>query len=456
MSPRSKELRTLIGLSIPLVLTHLGSMLMGVVDTVMVGHLDTASALAAAALANVWISGTSLAAMGILFGLDPVVTQAHGAGEGERAGRALQGGALIAVFLGLFISFLWTRTESVLLTFGQDPELAKIAGHYTRVQAYSVPFFLLFTALRQYLQGRRILAPALWVALLANIFNALMNWALIWGHLGLPAMGLDGAGVASGLTRLFMFAALLVLVWRARLHHGAWVPWSLRALHPDSWGPTLRYGAAVSLHLSLEIWAFSYSTLMAGKLGAVSTAAHSVVMNVASLTFMIPLGISSAAVTRVGNLIGAQRHDRAQTASWVAMGMGAGAMACCGLAILLLRDSLPQLYTGQADVVLACAAILPIAAAFQIFDGTQVVGSGILRGTGRTLPAAGLNLVGYWVFAIPLAHWMAFEREMGLAGIWWGLAIALALVAAGMLVCVHFIGPARNRKRVLDEFSSDA
>ncbi|MDP6384851.1 MAG: MATE family efflux transporter, partial [Planctomycetota bacterium] len=240
MSPRRRELRTLTGLAVPLVLTHLGSMLMGAVDTAMVGRLNDAPILAAAALANVWISGTSLAAMGILFGLDPVVTQAHGAGKGEQAGRALQGGLVIAILLGLFISALWTRTESVLLTFGQDPELARMAGRYARIQAFSVVPFLLFTALRQYLQGRGILAPALWVTAIANIFNALLNWALIFGHLGLPAMGLEGAGVASGLTRAFMFAALAVMIWRARLHRDAWAPWSMKALHPDSWGPTLR------------------------------------------------------------------------------------------------------------------------------------------------------------------------------------------------------------------------
>jgi MATE family multidrug resistance protein len=456
MPPLRRELRTLTGLAIPLVFTHLGSMLLGAVDTAMVGHLNDAPTLAAAALANVWITGTSLAAMGILFGLDPVVTQAHGAGKGEQAGRALQGGVVIAIVLGLFVSFLWTRTESVLLTFGQDPELARMAANYTRVQAFSVVPFLLFTVLRQYLQGRRILAPALWVTAVANGLNALLNWALIFGHLGLPAMGLNGAGVASGLTRAFMFAALLVIVWRAQLHRGAWVPWSLKALHPDSWGPTLRYGAAVSLHLSLEIWAFGCATFMAGKLGTVATAAHSVVMTVASVTFMIPLGISAAAVTRVGNLIGARRHDDAQRASWVAMGMGAGVMACCGLTIFILRDSLPWIFTGNQEVVRACALILPIAAAFQIFDGMQVVGSGILRGMGRTLPAAGLNLVGYWMLALPLAFWMAFKREMGLPGIWWGLAIALAIVALGMMAIVHFSGPGKDRRRVLDEFNTGA
>ena len=221
-------------------------------------------------------------------------------------------------------------------------------------------------------------------------------------------------------------------------------------------GRTLRYGAAVSLHLSLEIWAFGCATFMAGKLGTVATAAHSVVMTVASVTFMIPLGISAAAVTRVGNLIGARRHDDAQRASWVAMGMGAGVMACCGLTIFILRDSLPWIFTGNQEVVRACALILPIAAAFQIFDGMQVVGSGILRGMGRTLPAAGLNLVGYWMLALPLAFWMAFKREMGLPGIWWGLAIALAIVALGMMAIVHFSGPGKDRRRVLDEFNTGA
>ncbi len=449
MSIRRQELSTLVRLAIPLSLTHLGSMLMGTVDTAMVGHLDDAPTLAAAALGNVWISGTILVGMGVMFGLDPVVTQAHGAGRGERAGRALQGGVLLAIILGSVISFLWTRTESVLLMFGQAPDLVRMASDYTRVQTFSAPLFLIFTALRQFLQGRSILAPALWVTAIANLLNVVLNWALIFGHLGSPALGLQGAGLASGLTRGMMLFLLLAIVLRKQLHRGAWVPWGLQSFHPDSWADTLRHGLAVSLHLSLEIWAFSYATLMAGKLGSLATASHSIVMNMASLTFMIPLGISAAAVTRVGNLIGAGQRPRAQTAAWVALGMGATVMALCGGTMFVLRDSLPQLYTNQEEVIAICATILPIAAAFQLFDGTQVVGSGILRGMGRTLPAAGMNLVGYWVLALPLAHHMAFDRGMGLRGIWCGLGIALAIVAFSMLVFVSLRGPSHDHTRVL-------
>jgi MATE family multidrug resistance protein len=444
VSPLRAEIRKMAVLGLPVAATQLGVMLIGFVDTVMVGHVSV-EALGAVALANVWIFGTLMFAGGVLMGLDPIVAQAHGAGDGERAGRALQTGLLLAGLLSVPVALLWLGTERFLLLAGQDPELARIAHAFTLVQIPGIPFFLIYNALRQYLQGREQMRAALWVILAANLCNALFAWALIFGHLGAPPLGVVGAGLAATLTRVVSCLGLVAWTRAFALHEDAWVPWSRDSLRWDRIARVATIGLPVAMQVSLEMWAFSGAALIAGRLGAVSLAAHTIALNLAALAFMLPLGIAQGAATRVGNLIGAREPDAAQRAAWVSIGMGAGVMTLSASLFVVFRTGLPRLYTPDADVILACAAILPIAAAFQIFDGTQAVGCGILRGMGRTRPAMVFNLVSYWVLGLPIGAWLALFQGWGLAGIWWGLALGLGLVATSLVLWVRVRGPAIER-----------
>jgi MATE family multidrug resistance protein len=300
-----------------------------------------------------------------------------------------------------------------------------------------------FSALRQYLQCRGIVRPAMWVLVIANVFNGVLAWALIFGHLGLPAKGLWGGGLATSLTRAFCFAGLLVLIRWLALHRDAWPRPSREILDARAFRAILVIGLPVAIHFSLEIWAFSGASLLAGWLGATPVAAHTIALNLASLSFMLPLGISQGAVTRVGNLLGAGRAEDAARAAWVAIAFGATVMGACGLGFLLGRAALPRLYTIDPTVIALAASVLPIAAAFQVFDGTQVVCCGVLRGMGRTRPAAWFNLLGYWVLGLPLGAWLAFRAGWGLHGIWWGLCFGLAVVALSLVLFVRARGPAR-------------
>ena len=444
MSEVSAELRRLTALAIPIVVTQVGTMMMGVVDMIMVGGLGKES-LAAAALGSVWTMGTLAIGMGLTLGIDPLITQAHGAGDGRAVGLALQRGLVLAALVSFPIALLWFWTGSALVLAGQSPVLAGMAHDYVLAQLPSVLGFLGFMVLRAYLQGRSIVAPALWITLIANLFNAGLNWVLIFGHLGAPTLGLVGAGIATGVTRFLMFVALALLTWRAGLHHGAWQPWSRAALSPTGLRTIALLGLPVGVQLGLEMWAFQAATLFAGWLGEVELAAHTIVINLASLSFMVPLGISIASVTRVGNLLGAGDRKGAQRASWVALGMGAGVMGVSSLCFILLRWVLPRAYTSEPEVLLAAAVLLPIAAAFQLFDGIQVVGGGILRGMGRTRPAAWFNLLGYYVLGLPLSLYLALETGMGVAGIWWGLTLGLFVVAALMIAWIGARGPGHVR-----------
>lgn len=442
MSALRTEFRRLIRLSLPVAGAQLGGMLMGVVDTVMVGRVGV-EALAAASIANAWIFALLLFGQGLVQGIDPLVTQAHGAGDGRRAGLAAQRGAVLAVLVSLPLGVLFLFTEDVLLALGQSPELTAAAHRYTVVQAGSIPCYLLFIALRQFLQGREIVRPALWVTLVANVFNAVANYALIFGALGAPALGLLGAGIATALSRLFMLLLLLAWVARFRLHRDAWVSWGRAALDGPELRRVLALGFPVALQMSLEICAFSAATLIAGRLGAIALAAHTIVLNLASLSFMVPLGISQGAVTRVGNLLGAGTPHAARRAAWVALLLGGSVMTVSATAFVLLRNLLPAIYTPDSNVIALAASILPIAAAFQIFDGIQVVGSGILRGMGQTRPAAAFNLIGYWLLGLPVGAWLALWTGWKLAGLWWGLCLGLAVVACSLLLWLRRHGPGR-------------
>jgi MATE family multidrug resistance protein len=446
-TPRSlrTEARRLASLAVPVALAQLAIMGMGFVDLVVVGRVSV-EAFAAVAIANPWQYGTLLFANGILMGLDPLVSQAHGAREGERAALALQQGVVLALLMSPWVILAWTQTEEVLVRLGQDPALAHQAERFLRVQIPSVPFFLVYAALRQYLQGREIVRPMLWVVLLGNVVNALANWVLVFGHWGAPALGLVGSGLATSLTRVAMFGAGLWLVLAFRLHEGAWVPWSRRALEGAGLRALVAIGLPIAIQMSLEMWAFAGSNFIAGVLGAEAVAAHSLVMNLASITFMVPLGIAQGTAVRVGNLIGAGDVAQAQRAAWLGIGMGALFMTLSAVGFVAGREALPRLYTPEAVVIAAAAAILPIAGAFQVFDGTQSVASGVLRAMGRPGPAAAFNLVGYWLVALPIGGWLALRTDAGLPGLWWGLCAGLVVVATGLVLLIWRRGSTLARR----------
>jgi MATE family multidrug resistance protein len=437
-----REVRVLFALALPVMAAQFGSMLLGVVDTLMIGRVGV-DALAAAAMANAWIFGLLLFGQGFVHGIDPLVTQFHGARKPDAVALACQRGVVVALLVSIPICGLLLASEVVLRWLGQEPRLAAAATRYILVQIPSIPVYFVFIALRQYLQGRGIVRPAMWVMLAVNVFNAAANWVLIFGKLGFPALGLYGAGIATALSRFVTLLGLVLFVRAFDLHRGAWLPWSRKVLDPAALRRIAGFGAPVAVQMALEVWAFSAGTLLAGRLGAAALAAHTIVLNMAALAFMLPLGISQAAVTRVGNLLGMRDARGAHRAAWIAVGMGAGVMSLSAGVFVSLRHFLPALYTSAPEVIALAASVLPIAALFQVFDGTQVAGCGVLRGMGRTRPAAWFNFAGHWVLGLPLAAWLGLSLDWGLAGIWWGLALGLAVVAISIVAWLRARGPER-------------
>lgn len=434
------ELGPLLRLSIPAVIAQFGQVMLGVVDAAFAGRLSV-QALDAATLGNVWQVGTMMPLAGVVMGLGPLVSQAHGAKRSEDAGLALQRALLIALALSLPVLVSWWYAEQGLLLLGQDPALAAAASDYVRMQLFSAPCYLVYSALSTYLSSRGIVRIGIVTMFVANVFNALAAWTLMFGHFGLPALGLRGAALATGMTELLLPCVTALLIVRFDLQRGGWTPWSRRVFARGAFMQQLGLGLPNGLTLALELWAFQIGTILAGRIDPIALGAHAIALNLASLSFMVPLGFSNGTSAHVGQLIGAGEHERAQRAAHAVLKLLAGYALCAGVLFVLARELLPNLYSRDPNIARAVASVLPIAGAFQLFDGLQAAGSGVLRGMGRPQVVAVLNLVGYFAIGIPLAVYLGLHTALALRGIWIGYAVGLCFVALGVVTYVLLRGP---------------
>jgi len=405
-----------------------------------------ARALAAVALGNLYFFGLAVFAMGTLMVLDPIVAQAVGAGDEPAIARGIQRGVLLAGLLTVPAVGLLIVAEGFMTLARQPVEVVPMAAAYAvRLAPGILPFFV-FIVFRQSLQAMRLTVPIVIAIVVANLANAALNWILIYGRYGAPAMGVEGSAWATTASRWLLALLLMVLVRR----HLAPYLWPLR---PEIWdlaplGRMLRLGVPIGCQYVLEFGAFAMVALMMGWLGETEMAGHQVAINLASLTFMVPLGTSDAASVLVGQAVGRRDSDGARGAAHSALLCGAGFMALTASVFLTMPGPLARLYTDDVPVVMLAAALIPLAGVFQVFDGLQAVGGGILRGLGETRVAMLVNLFGYWFLGLPVSYVLGFVLGLGPIGLWWGLVLGLAVVATVLLVRVR-IALARRQDRVV-------
>jgi MATE family multidrug resistance protein len=427
------EIASQLRLAGPVVLAQLGTMTMSLVDTLMVGRIEGGSraaelALSAVTMGHVLFFAGGSFAFGTLMALDPLVSQALGAEDRDAVALAVQRGLVLALGLSVLVALPLFFCEPLFALLGQPPESIPIAAGYTRALLPSVPAFFLFGALRQVLQAMGLLRPILLAVLVANLGNVLFNWALIFGHLGLPALGAVGSGWATTLSRTLMVVVLAAFSWSAV--RPTLRPWHPRALRLAPLVRMLKGGGPVGVQHSLEFGAFGLVAIVMGTLGSREQAAHAIAINIASLSFMVPLGISAAASVRVGRNVGRGDPEGVRRAAAVSLALGVGAMACSALLFVSVPGPLARLYTDDVGVWTLAATLLPLAAAFQLFDGAQVVALGCLRGVGDTAVPALINLIGYWAVGAPVGWWLTYEQGLGATGPWWGLVAGLGAVGA--------------------------
>lgn len=424
----------------PVVLVQVGMMLMGVVDTIMVGHLS-AEALAAVALGNQYLWGVSMFFMGLLMSLDPVMAQAVGARDQEGMARAVQRGLVLCLLTSGAAVLVMVPVRGVLAGLQQPEELVSGAGVYVWIcMAGMLPFFA-FVVLRSALQGMDTVRPIVWAVVVANGANGLANWVLIYGKLGMPAMGVAGSAWATVVCRWVMAGMLAGLSWGTL--RGLVRPWRREATAIGPLKRMLKIGLPIGAHMSAEHGAFALVAILMGALGVTQLAAHQMALNLAALTFMVPLGISQAAAVRVGQAIGEGDASKARRAAAGALALGATFMTGTAVLFVSIPAELARMFTDDVPAVALAALLIPIAGLFQVFDGLQTVATGVLRGVGDTRGPMVINLLGLWLIGTPVGIELAFGRGIGAVGLWWGFVAGLAAVAMMLVgrVMMRMRGP---------------
>jgi MATE family multidrug resistance protein len=429
-----KEIAAQLRLAVPVVAVNLSLMSMNIVDSAMMGHVSTAGfAAVRQGHAVFWVPLSF--GLGVLMALDPLMSQAVGARDTGAISRSLQRGLVLALLLSLPVGLLMLTAGDLLHWLGQPPSIIAVAADYAQTCAWALPGLLLFAALRRSLESMGRVAPLVVVAVVANLVNGLLDWVLIRGELGFPKMGAHGCALATVACSYVMFGLLIVLTRKDLLPHI--LPWQPRTF---SIGPLLRMlwlGVPIGLTVALEIGAFNAVTFVMGWFGEVEIAANGIVLSLASVSFMVPLGLGTAAAVRVGRAVGAGDPERMRQAARVAL--VCGALVMCGFAILFV--SLPGLllsaFSKDPRVLALALTFMPLAAAFQLFDGLQVVGGGVLRGVGDVRFPMLANFVGYWILALPLGVLWARRWDGGPQALWCALGVALAFVAIVLVLRVR-------------------
>ena len=422
----------------PMALTNLSQMALLATDAAYLGHLSTE------ALAAVTLSGTILwtvlsPGFGLSFASAAMLAQEKGRriGHVRAMRRTLRAGlwaAIIAAIPGMLI--LW-HGGAVLRLLGQDPALAEEAQDFMRAVLWGIPSFCLFLTLRGLMAAMERPWVPLVIGVLAVPLNALIGWVFIFGHLGAPALGVRGAGIASAAADIFMLAALALVVARDRRLRRYRFFRRLWRLDLSRLSKVLRLGLPISAQMLLEIGLFSAVGLVMGAFGAVAVAAHAIALQIASTTFAIPLGLAQAATTRVGLAIGAARPRAAWRAGWAAILLSMAFMGPMAAIMLLAPHALVAIFLdpaapGAPETAALAATLLFLAGLFQLSDGVQAVGAGALRGLHDTRAPMLIAAAGYWALGFTAALALAFPAGLGPAGIWAGLVIGLLGVAGAM------------------------
>jgi len=424
-----EEIRQMFRLAWPLAVAEMGWMLMNFVDLAMIGRVGP-SAMAAIALGNAVFITFGIIASGSLLSLDALVSQAYGAGRVEDCHRYLWSALAYCVPTSAILIAVFYFVGPVLGYAGYAPEVVVQVTAYLRALAWGIPFLMGYFGMRRYLQGLHLVGVIPFALISANLVNAAGNYIFIYGHYGFPALGARGSGLSTSIARVYIFAVLAVYIaWKSRV----------RAYHVEKFvrslfdwqriGEVIRLGAPAAAQIALEVGVFSGSTLIAGRLGAQAVASHQIALEMASFTFMVPLGISAATAVRVGHAIGRRDLPAATLSGWTGGALSLVWMTFTALCFWLIPRQLVAIFTNDPGITHLAVSLLIIAAIFQLFDGLQVVMIGALRGTANTRTAMLLNILGWWIVALPISILLCFTFRLGVVGIWIGLCIGDILIA---------------------------
>jgi MATE family multidrug resistance protein len=428
----SAVLRRMLALAVPVIFAELGWMSMTVVDTIMVGRLGPA-AIGATAIGSSAFYSFGIFGMGLLLGLDTLVSQSYGAGKPEDCHHSLTQAVYLALGITVPLMVLFYFIPPAFLALGINAEVSVLAGPFLTVLSWSTLPLLLYAAFRRYLQGIGHVRPVMFVLISSNFVNWLFNYLLIEGHWGFPALGVPGSALSTCLARGYMAVSLAAFIWWIERDTEPGIRSLFRKPDFERIGKLLRIGFPAATQILLEVGAFGAAAVLAGRLTPAALAAHQIALNSAAVAYMVPLGISSAAAVAVGQAVGRRDSSAARRSGFIAIGMGCVFMLCSATVFLVAPGPLLRMYTDDAGVVAIGRKLLSIAALFQLFDGVQTVATGSLRGLGNTRTPMLANLSGYWLIGLPLGYFLCFHGGHGVYGLWLGLTVALILISVFLL-----------------------
>lgn len=435
MTSLKKHILSTFELAYPIIIGQLGIIMMGVVDSLMVGHLSAVH-LAAASLGNSLAFILMIIGIGVSLAVTPLVAIAVGANKYDECGIYFRQSLLVNSTLSIFLAFAIYFAAGLIEYFDQPPEVQILAKSYMRIIGFSTLPLMVFQTYKQFIEGFSIMKPAMIIAILANLINAFVNWILIFGELGFPRLELNGAGWATFASRLFMAICIMIYVMKSKLFRQYDVSFHFKNFNRHIIKKILSLGLPSGFQYFFEIGAFSFAVVMVGWLGTKQLAAHQIAINLASISFMAVLGISVAGSIRVGNAVGMKDISETRRAGFTASLLGAFVMFISGVIFILFRNHLPTLYVQDDQVINYASSLLIIAALFQLSDGTQAVGIGILRGlTDVKIPTA-ITFIAYWIVGLPIGYLLGFTFDLGVQGVWIGLL--LGLTTSAILLTLRF------------------
>jgi multidrug resistance protein, MATE family len=427
-----RELIEILILAAPLATALLAQMAMGITDTIMMGRVSS-DALAAGGLGASVAFMMIITGQGLLTGMQPVVAQGRGAGDHSAFGRTLAAGLIMSLLISLPIILVLINIDRILDALGEPHGISVLAQSYERAFVWGVPAGLLQYTLRNYLSALERPRIIMVVVLIAFLVNLGLNWALVFGHLGMPALGLSGSGYATSITWWGMLAGFAVHLRLARLLPADLFRPGWSALGRGI-GALLHVGWPIAGSYLVEIGLFSGSSLLQGWFGPVALAAHQICLNLASFSFMMPMAISQAATVRVGFHAGGGDLRRARAAGFAALALGIGVMTVTAATMTTLARAIFNIYLDADDpnfgpILALGGRMMVLAALFQVFDGAQVVAAGALRGLKDTRVALIVAIIGYWCLGMPIGAGLAFGVGLGPVGLWWGFVTGLVVVS---------------------------
>ena len=425
--------QTNLKLAIPVVISQLGHTLVHTADSIIVGHFAGTIPLAAVALVNSIFMVVVVIGMGISYGLTPLIAQESGRKNFKECGKLLANSLLINAVVGIILYiFVYYGSLAIIDRMNQTPEVVREAKPYLALLGLSIIPLMVFMTFKQFAEGLGFTKQAMMISLWGNLFNICLGIIFVKGLFGIEPMGVSGVGWSTLADRAIMAIVMAIYVLRSKYFKDYIKSFTLRAIDRVRSLGILKIGAPVAMQYTFEVSAFSAAALFIGTIGAVEQAAHQVAINLASMTYMMASGISSAATIKTGNNFGKEDFMNLRLSAISSYHIVLGFMAVTAILFIGLNQYLPWIYTTDQSVIAIASQLLIIAGFFQLFDGTQVVGLGVLRGIGDVNIPTVITFIAYWIIGLPIGYYLGISLNMGANGVWYGLTAGL-LVSSGLL-----------------------